>query len=152
MQKKQIDEFEQFQPGTYGAEALENWQKARAMREIDGETDCTDIIKTYALSCEGFIKHIIDHSKGLVDLMMNIDWVKYVTNDASNVVGNQQDTRVMRVLLAFSMGVDKIPKQSYKQFCNSMPYEFVGGLYNCIDELLFHLYGRAKETDKKYYD
>ena len=159
MQQKQINELEKFPMDTYGDKGLGDWQDARNLREYGVDSDCDEILRLYVDACSHFIKHIFDHSKGFIELIANVDWIKYVANDRTSIESRRsQDTKIVQTLLKFCLEDEgerdsDILHRGYTELCKSFPYDFSsdGGLYNCIDELIYHLYLKAKEVDRKWY-
>ena len=152
MQQEQILKLEGFNRGTNGALALQHWQNARNKREEVPIRSHNGILEHYVRACRYFMKHIIDHSGSLSDIIKSMEWTLLLIRDNFDLVSNKQHTWVLNALLKYEEDDDCIEiDYDYDMFCNSIPYGFTGGLYNCIDELLYTLYDRAKEIDKKFY-
>ena len=148
MQRDKIRMLERFNENSYAEIALEYWQEVSDMRERrDSDRNVTNerILRNYAISCKNFIKHIFVNSLNLSELMSNIDWVKGITSDKTNIEGKECDTMLMRTLIEYHSNSEVEAK--FSELFVSLPYESVDSLYNSIDELLLHLYNKSKEID-----
>ena len=169
MTKTMIDELDRFPYNTYAEAALSNWIDGRFLREQD-DADKDEICRCYIMSCSDFIKHIFEHSKGLLELMANVDFIKSVFHNMSTIEARQQsDNHTMHTLLNFCLEDSKEPTESEKGQLNRVydlimsghPYdtevhgEFFnkanGEFFDNADNMLHHLYLKAKEVDRKWY-